>query len=122
MTHQPPAATMAAGFHDAECAGYLADLALWIALAETTGGPIVALGAGTGRVSLPLAAAGQHWRDTARELLALVQIRAGETEKARATLTELTKDAGVAPAQQQRAQALLDSIGGGGKPAEAATQ
>lgn len=58
MTHQPPTATLSAGFHDAECAGYLADLALWLALAETTGGPIVDLGAGTGRVSLPLAAAG----------------------------------------------------------------
>lgn len=58
MTHQPPTATMSAGFHDAECAGYLADIALWLALAETTGGPVVDLGAGTGRVALPLAAAG----------------------------------------------------------------
>lgn len=48
----------ACGFHDAECAGYRADLPLWIALADTTGGRIVDLGAGTGRVSIPLAAAG----------------------------------------------------------------
>jgi hypothetical protein len=67
----------------------------------------------------PLAAAGQPWRDTARELLALVQIRAGDTVKARATLQELTQDVGVAPAQQKRAQALLGSIGGGDQPAAA---
>ena len=49
---------VACGFHDAECAGYLADLPLWVALADTTGGPVIDLGAGTGRVSIPLAAAG----------------------------------------------------------------
>lgn len=54
----PTAAMVACGFHDAECGGYLADLPLWIALADTFGGPILDLGAGTGRVSLPLAAAG----------------------------------------------------------------
>lgn len=51
---------VACGFHDAECAGYRADLPLWIALADTTGGRIVDLGAGTGRVSIPLAAAGHE--------------------------------------------------------------
>jgi SAM-dependent methyltransferase len=46
------------GFHDAECAGYLADLPLWLSLAETVKGPVLDLGAGTGRVTLPLAAQG----------------------------------------------------------------
>lgn len=54
----PDPAIVACGFHDAECAGYRADLPLWVALADTTGGPVVDLGAGTGRVSIPLAAAG----------------------------------------------------------------
>jgi SAM-dependent methyltransferase len=57
---QPTAALASAGFHDAECAGYLADLPLWLAIADTVGGPILDLGAGTGRVSIPLAAAGHE--------------------------------------------------------------
>lgn len=55
---EPTTAQRSCGFQDAECGGYAADLPLWLALAETTGGPILDLGAGTGRVSLPLAAAG----------------------------------------------------------------
>lgn len=58
MTTQPRPGIVAAGFHDAECAGYQADLSLWLALAETTGGPVYDIGSGTGRVSLPLATAG----------------------------------------------------------------
>lgn len=54
----PTAAMIACGFHDAECGGYLADLPLWLAVADTVGGPILDLGAGTGRVTLPLASAG----------------------------------------------------------------
>lgn len=53
----PSTALASCGFHDAECGGYAADLPLWLALADTTGGPILDLGAGTGRVSLMLAAA-----------------------------------------------------------------
>ena len=45
-------------FHELECWGYDADLPLWRDLAAVYGGPIVDLGAGTGRVSLDLAAAG----------------------------------------------------------------
>lgn len=56
----PPTGIEASGFHDAECAGYVADLPMWLALADTVGGPIFDLGAGTGRVSLPLAAAGHQ--------------------------------------------------------------
>jgi SAM-dependent methyltransferase len=57
MTVVDPALA-ACGFHDAECAGYQADLPLWLALADSTDGPILDLGAGTGRISIPLASAG----------------------------------------------------------------
>jgi SAM-dependent methyltransferase len=45
-------------WHDLECGEYTEDLRLWRALAETTGGPVLDVGAGTGRVSLELAARG----------------------------------------------------------------
>jgi SAM-dependent methyltransferase len=45
-------------WHDVECGGYDADLPLWRELARGAGGPILDLGAGTGRVTLDLAAAG----------------------------------------------------------------
>jgi SAM-dependent methyltransferase len=45
-------------WHDVECGGYGADLPLWRELARQNGGPILDLGAGTGRVTLDLAAAG----------------------------------------------------------------
>lgn len=55
---RPTDAQRACGFHDAECAGYRADLPLWIALADTAGGRVLDLGAGTGRVAIELAAYG----------------------------------------------------------------
>ena len=45
-------------WHDLECGAYGEDLALWHTLARATGGPVLDVGAGTGRVSLALAAAG----------------------------------------------------------------
>ena len=45
-------------WHDLECAGYREDLPLWRKLAHEAGGPVLEIGAGTGRVSLDLAAAG----------------------------------------------------------------
>ena len=45
-------------WHDLECSGYDEDLPLWHALAAETGGPVLDVGAGTGRVSLELADAG----------------------------------------------------------------
>jgi len=45
-------------WHDIECRGYEADLPLWRELAESAGGPVLELGAGTGRVALDLAARG----------------------------------------------------------------
>ena len=43
-----------------ECASYDADLALWRSLAQERGGPVLDLGAGTGRVALDLAARGHE--------------------------------------------------------------
>jgi SAM-dependent methyltransferase len=45
-------------WHDLECSAYDADLPLWRALAGETGGPVLDVGAGTGRVCLDLAAGG----------------------------------------------------------------
>ena len=45
-------------WHDLECSGYDADLPLWRELAGEAGGPVLDVGAGTGRVSLDLAAHG----------------------------------------------------------------
>jgi SAM-dependent methyltransferase len=45
-------------WHDLECGDYRADLALWHELAAAHPGPILEIGAGTGRVALELARAG----------------------------------------------------------------
>jgi SAM-dependent methyltransferase len=45
-------------WHDLECGGYREDLPLWRTLAAVTGGPVLDVGAGTGRVTLDLAARG----------------------------------------------------------------
>ena len=45
-------------WHDLECADYNEDLVLWRSLAAATGGPVLDVGAGTGRVTLELAARG----------------------------------------------------------------
>ena len=45
-------------WHDLECGAYGEDLALWRALAAEAGGPVLDVGAGTGRVTLDLAARG----------------------------------------------------------------
>jgi SAM-dependent methyltransferase len=65
-------------WHDVECGGYDADLTLWRELARRAGGPVLDVGAGTGRVALRLAEDG--WEVTAldvdRELLAELAMRA----------------------------------------------
>ncbi len=50
----------AVAWHDAECHGYDADMALWLALGAREAGPVLDVGAGTGRVALELAAAGHR--------------------------------------------------------------
>lgn len=45
-------------WHDVECGGYVEDLELWRELAAQADGPVLDVGAGTGRVALDLAARG----------------------------------------------------------------
>ena len=45
-------------WHDLECGAYTADLPFWIELAREARGPVLDIGAGTGRVALALARAG----------------------------------------------------------------
>jgi SAM-dependent methyltransferase len=66
-------------WHDLECGSYAEDLPLWHELARACGGPVLDLGAGTGRVSLELARAGHETvaLDVEPELLATLRDRAG---------------------------------------------
>jgi SAM-dependent methyltransferase len=74
------AAGAEAVWHDVECGAYGADLALWEELARGAGGPVLELGAGTGRVALRLAAAGLDVTaiDSDPELLGALAQRAAE--------------------------------------------
>jgi len=47
-------------WHDLECGTYRQDIALWLALAREHRGPVLDVGAGTGRVALELARAGHR--------------------------------------------------------------
>ena len=61
-------------FHDAECGGYTADLALWRRLADACSGPILDLGAGSGRVALPLARAGHRVIAVERDTVLAIEL------------------------------------------------
>jgi SAM-dependent methyltransferase len=67
-------------WHDVECGRYTADLPLWRELARQTDGPVLDVGAGTGRVALELARAGHDVTalDVDAELLAELRRRAGD--------------------------------------------
>jgi SAM-dependent methyltransferase len=66
-------------WHDVECGRYAADLPLWSELADEGGGPVLDVGAGTGRVALHLARGGHRVTalDHDPELLAVLAGRAG---------------------------------------------
>jgi SAM-dependent methyltransferase len=65
-------------WHDLECGVYRADLGLWLRLAAANPGPILDVGAGTGRVTLELARAGHRVvaLDRDRRLLSARRVRA----------------------------------------------
>lgn len=65
-------------WHDLECGGYSRDLDFWRGLAADSGGPILDVGAGTGRVALELARAGHELvaLDHDAELLEELALRA----------------------------------------------
>ena len=65
-------------WHDVECGRYDADLTLWSELAREAGGPVLDVGAGTGRVALRLAAEGLDVTalDVDGELLDVLEARA----------------------------------------------
>ena len=67
-------------WHDLECGSYVEDLAVWRELAGVAGGPILDVGAGTGRVTLDLARAGHEVvaLDLDPALLAALRERAGD--------------------------------------------
>jgi hypothetical protein len=60
----------------------------------------------------PLTDAGNPWRYSALELSALAQLRAGDTEAARETLTRLVDDPRTPPNLGRRAGELLRALGG----------
>lgn len=60
MNALPPGTAPVAIWHEAECSHYIEDLALWRTLADACGGPVLDIGAGTGRVTLDLAAHGHE--------------------------------------------------------------
>jgi SAM-dependent methyltransferase len=67
-------------WHDLECGRYDADLPFWRALAAERSGPILDVGAGTGRVALPLAQDGHTVTalDLDAQLLGELDRRAGD--------------------------------------------
>ena len=83
-------------WHDVECGRYDADLPLWRELAAAQGGPVLDVGAGTGRVALRRAEEGLDVTalDRDAELLAVLEQRARaagvEVETVRADAADFT--------------------------------
>jgi len=77
-------------WHDLECGSYTADLMFWRALAQKVGGPVLDVGAGTGRTALALAQEGHEVVaiDRDDELLSELRDRSGDLE-----VTTLVADA-----------------------------
>jgi SAM-dependent methyltransferase len=118
MTKAPPSADPVI-WHDVECAAYAADLPLWRELADEAGGPILDLGAGTGRVALDLASRGHDVTalDSEPELLRVLAARAREqrlrvrTEVADARSFALDRGFALAIAPMQVVQLLGGEAG-----------
>ena len=69
-------------WHDLECGAYRADLAVWRALALRADGPILDVGAGSGRVTLELARDGHAVTAVDREQVLLDALRSRAAERA----------------------------------------
>jgi SAM-dependent methyltransferase len=98
-------------WHDLECGDYREDLPFWRALAAETGGPVLDVGAGTGRVTVDLAAAGFEVvaLDVEPALLAALSHRARvETVVADACAFALDRRFGLIVAPMQTVQLLAD--------------
>jgi SAM-dependent methyltransferase len=79
-------------WHDVECGSYTADLALWHDLAAAERGPILDVGAGTGRVALDLAAAGHDVTALDRETVLLAAL-AARAQARRVSVATVVADA-----------------------------
>jgi SAM-dependent methyltransferase len=79
VTVLPDADTLEVMWHDLENGSYAEDLALWRELAASHGGPVLDVGAGTGRVTLDLARHGHAVvaLDRSATFLAALRERAG---------------------------------------------
>ena len=101
-------------WHDLECGGYDGDLALWLELAERHGGPVLDIGAGTGRVALALARAGHEVialeldSELAAELARRASGLALEVVCADATAFELACEVALAIVPMQTVHLLAD--------------
>jgi SAM-dependent methyltransferase len=100
----------AVAWHDVENGSYDADMFLWRELAEAADGPVLDLGAGTGRVAADLAARGHEVvaLDTDAELLAVLAQRAPgiETVQADARAFQLDRAFALVLAPMQLVQIL----------------
>jgi len=63
----------------------------------------------------PLTTPGRPFRHSARELLAIASLRAGDRERARTVLKEILDDATTPLGQQQRVREIFDALGGSGE-------
>ena len=109
-------------WHDVECGRYDADLTLWSELAREAGGPVLDVGAGTGRVALRLAEEGLDVTalDVDGELLDVLEARARaagvevETVRSDATAFVLPKRFALIAVPMQTLQLLPGADARGG--------
>jgi SAM-dependent methyltransferase len=74
MTVRPGQLSEQVIWHDLECGGYAADLSLWRSLAEDYAGPLLDVGAGTGRVTLDLARRGHEVTALDRDAVLIAEL------------------------------------------------
>jgi SAM-dependent methyltransferase len=95
-------------WHEVECHAYRADLPLWRELAVAEHGPILDVGAGTGRVALDLAAAGHEVVALDVDPRLLAEIHGVETVVADAQSFSLGREFGLILVPMQTVQLLDD--------------